>query len=148
MALRYFYEEIPELHIVGTGSLLEFTLKAEDFRIPVGRIQYIYMFPLLFGEFLNALGEEALYEHILNLSNLLKLPEGLHHKLVEYVRKFFILGGMPAVVNEYIQTRDVLKCQQIQHSIISTDDFSKYARESKFNYLRKVFNSVPSMGRR
>ncbi len=147
MALRYFYEEMPDLHIVGAGSLLEFTLKAEDLRIPVGRIQYIYMFPLSFGEFLNALGEEALYEHILDLSNLSKLPEALHHKLVEYVRKFFILGGMPAVVNEYIQTRDILKCQKIQHSIISTyrDDFSKYARESKFNYLRKVFNSVPSM---
>ncbi len=147
MALRYFYEEMPDLHIIGAGSLLEFTLKAEDFRMPVGRVQYIYMFPLSFGEFMNALGEEVLYNHILHLPNLAKLPDSLHDKLTEYIRKYFIIGGMPAIVNEYIQTHDILRCQKIQHSIIDTytDDFAKYARQSKFRYLKKVFFAVSSM---
>ncbi len=147
MALRYFYEEMPDLHIVGAGSLLEFTLKAEDFRMPVGRVQYLYMFPLSFGEFMNALGEKTLYKHILHLPDLTKLPESLHDKLTEYIRKYFIIGGMPAVVNEYIQTHDILKCQKIQYSIIDTytDDFAKYARQSKFRYLKKVFSAVSSM---
>ena len=147
MALRYFYEEMPDLHIIGAGSLLEFTLKAEDLRMPVGRVQYLYMFPLSFGEFMDALGEKALYNHILHLPNLAELPGSLQDKLTEYIRKYFIIGGMPAVVNEYIQTHDILKCQKIQHLIIDTytDDFSKYARQSKFRYLKKVFSAVSSM---
>lgn len=147
MALRYFFEEMPELHIIGAGSLLEFTLKAEDFRMPVGRIQYLYMFPLSFGEFLNALGENVLHSYILQLSNLVKIPDSLHNKLTDYMRKYFIVGGMPAVVNEYIQTHDILKCQRIQRSILDTytDDFAKYARQSKFRYLKKVFYAVSSM---
>ncbi len=147
MALRYFYEELPDLHIIGAGSLLEFTLRAEDFRMPVGRVQYVYMFPISFGEFMNALGEEALYSHLLHLPNLATLPKSLHTKLTEYIRKYFIIGGMPAVVNEYIQTHDILKCQRIQHLIIDTyrDDFAKYARQSKFRYLKKTFSSVSSM---
>ena len=147
MALRYFYEELPDLHIIGAGSLLEFTLKAEDFRMPVGRIQYVYMFPLSFGKFMNAIGEKALHTHILHLPNLANLPDSLHLKLTEYIRKYFMIGGMPAVVNEYIQTHDVLRCQKIQHSIIATytDDFAKYARQSKFRYLKKAFSSVSSM---
>jgi len=58
LSLRYFYEQLPELHVIGAGSLLEFALRQDDFRMPVGRIQYLYMKPLSFGEFLDASGEE------------------------------------------------------------------------------------------
>lgn len=147
MSLRYFYEEMPNLHIIGAGSLLEFTLKAEDFRMPVGRVQYLYMYPMSFSEFLDALGEKKLNEYISDFKNITQLPESLHKKLIEYIRKYFILGGMPAVVNEYVQSRDILKCQKIQHLLIETymDDFSKYARKSKFKYLKKVFTASSSM---
>ena len=147
MSLRYFYEEMPNLHIIGAGSLLEFTLKAENFRMPVGRVQYLYMYPLSFGEFLDAVGEKKLSEYVLSFNNIIQLPESLHKKLIELTRKYFILGGMPAVVNEYVQSRDILKCQKIQHLLIETymDDFSKYARKSKFKYLKKVFYASSSM---
>lgn len=147
MSLRYFYEEMPDLYIIGAGSLLEFSLKAENFRMPVGRVQYLYMYPISFGEFLDAVGEDTLNEYILHFQNIIQLPESLHKKLIEYVRKYFILGGMPAVVNEYIQSRDILKCQTIQHLLIETyiDDFPKYARQSKFKYLKKVFTISSSM---
>jgi predicted AAA+ superfamily ATPase len=146
MSLRYFYEELPNLHIIGAGSLLEFALKSENFRMPVGRIQYLYMFPLSFGEFLNAMGQEHLYKYILKSSNLSELPDELHEKLIDLTRKYFILGGMPAVVNEYIQSKNILNCQRIQHSIVETfkDDFSKYARPLKFKYIEKVFAAVPA----
>jgi len=64
--------------------------------------------------------------------------------LNELVRTYFIIGGMPAVVKEYVNTQDVLKCQKIQHALINTfiDDFAKYARDSKHTYLKKVFNSL------
>ena len=147
MSMRYFYEEMPDVHIIGAGSLLEFSLDAENFRMPVGRIQYLYMCPLSFSEFLLAINEEALLNHIQQLSNIETLTDTLQNKLTEFVRKYFIIGGMPAVVSEYIKSHDIIECQKIQHLIIDTfqSDFAKYARQSKFKYLRKIFNAVPAM---
>jgi len=63
-SLRYFFEKLPELHVIGAGSLIELALHAEEFRMPVGRVQSVYMFPMSFGEFLIAVGEEKLLNHI------------------------------------------------------------------------------------
>ncbi|MCF8296566.1 MAG: AAA family ATPase [Saprospiraceae bacterium] len=147
MALRYFYEEMPEMHIIGAGSLLEFALNAEGFKMPVGRIQYLHMHPLSFSEFLVANGEETLNEYISNFTNLSKIPNGLHEKLIEIVRKYFIIGGMPAVVNEYIKSHNIIKCQKIQRSILDTytDDFGKYSSANAFLYLQKVFYAATSL---
>ncbi len=147
MALRYFYEEMPSLHIIAAGSLLEFTLKSQNFRMPVGRIQYLYLFPISFGEFIEALGEKELRNYIGDLKKLPMLPKPLQMKLNEYVRKYFILGGMPAVVREYCKTGDIIACQRIQRGIIDTyqDDFGKYSRKLKHRYLNKIYNAVPKM---
>jgi hypothetical protein len=147
MSLRYFFEELPALHVVAAGSLVEFTLASEGFRIPVGRIQYLYLFPLSFGEFLKAIGEENLHTFLSDFSKLENLPESLHNRLNEYVRKYFLIGGMPAVVKEYCTSHDIFNCQKIQRSILDTyiDDFAKYSRNSKHKHLRKVFNAVPAM---
>ena len=87
--MRYFFEELPALHIVAAGSLVEFTLSSDNFRMPVGRIQYLYLFPLSFGEFLSAAGEESLRSYLSDFSKLANLPEALHNKLNE--RKFSIV---------------------------------------------------------
>jgi predicted AAA+ superfamily ATPase len=147
VSLRYFFEEMPELHVIGAGSLLEFALLSEEFRMPVGRIQYLYLYPMSFGEFLEALEETELRKYVGNYFNLNKIPAGLHEKLNDYIRKYYIIGGMPAVVNEYISSRDMKKCQQIQRSITDTyiDDFAKYAKVAKHNHLRNVFNAVPGL---
>lgn len=147
ISLRYFFEEMPELHVIGAGSLLEFALMSEEFRMPVGRIQYLYIYPMSFGEFLDAMEETELRNFIGNYDNLTRLPKGLHEKLNEYIRKYYIIGGMPAVVKEYISSRDIIKCQRIQRSIIDTyiDDFAKYAKVTKHGHLRNVFNSVPGL---
>jgi len=146
MSLRYFYEEMPELHIIGAGSLLEFSLNSEDYRVPVGRVQYLFMKPMSFIEFLMAKGETQLVSFIKDINNLLSIPDAIHKKLNTLVRKYFIIGGMPAVVSEYIKTQDIIKCQRIQQSIITTyiDDFSKYSKTTKHNYLKKIFNSIPT----
>ncbi len=88
VSLRYFFEEMPDLHVIGAGSLLEFALKSENFKMPVGRIQYLYLYPLSFGEFLDALGESELRRYILDFSKLINFPINLHDKLNEYVRKY------------------------------------------------------------
>jgi hypothetical protein len=88
-----------------------------------------------------------LREHLLSPKNLAEFPESLHLKLIEYVRKYYFIGGMPAVVQAYISTGDIKQCQGIQRSIIDTyiDDFGKYAKVTKHELLRKVFDAVPSM---
>jgi len=146
MAMRYFYEEMPGLHIIGAGSFLEFSLVSENYRMPVGRVQYMYMYPLTFGEFLTAIGEANLENHISSVENLQNLPEELHNKLISLVRKYMIIGGMPEVVKEYVASKSILKCQKIQHSIIETyqDDFGKYAKTIQHKYLRKIFTAIPA----
>jgi hypothetical protein len=75
------------------------------------------------------------------------LPESLHVKLNEYIRKYFILGGMPAVVQEYCETGDMISCQRIQRAIVDTyqDDFGKYSKKLKQRNLNKIYNAVPKM---
>jgi len=141
IALRYFYEEKQSLHIIAAGSLLEFTINSQGFKMPVGRVQYLFLFPLSFGEFLDALGKSDLRMHISDLKHLKNLPDAIHKKLNNDVKKYFILGGMPSVINQYIRDRDVIKCQRIQQS----DDFGKYATQTKHRYLNKIFNVVPTM---
>ncbi|MEA3444460.1 MAG: AAA family ATPase [Bacteroidota bacterium] len=147
ISLRYFFEELPALHVIAAGSLLEFSLEAEDFKMPVGRIQYLYMFPMSFGEFLIAIGHGNLRSYLMDYKKLAGIPESLHNNLNEHIRKYFMLGGMPEVVNEYCLTRDMPKCQKIQRSILDTyiDDFAKYAKKIKHRYLIKIFNAVPAM---
>ncbi len=147
MALRYFHEEMSDLHVIGAGSLLEFALHAEDFRMPVGRVQYLYLNPMSFGEFLDAMGENFLHQHILKPSSIEKISDELHQKLNEWLVKYFSIGGMPAIVKTYAKSRDILECKKIQHDLVQTfiDDFAKYARISKHKYLQKVFYMLPSL---
>jgi len=146
-ALRYFYEQMPGLHVIGAGSLLEFVISQEDFRMPVGRIQYLYMKPLSFLEFLDAVGENRARKTIENLTwdNLPSHP--VHQHLTSLAKKYSIVGGMPAVVSEYASTANLDKCLQIQSIIIQTyrDDFGKYANKVKHKYLQKIFFAVPKM---
>ena len=143
-SLRYFYEEIPGIHIIGAGSLLEFSLRNSNFKMPVGRIQYLFMHPLSFNEFLGALGETYLQKFIADFNNIKNIDPLIHNKLTELVRTYFILGGMPAVIAEYVENANILRCQKIQRSIIDTylDDFGKYSKATDFMTLRKLFYSA------
>ncbi len=146
-ALRYFYEQMPELHIIGAGSLLESVISQENFRMPVGRIQYLFMKPLSFLEFLDAIGENRSRD-IIEKSSWDNLPSSsIHNHLISLVKKYSIIGGMPAVVSEYASSGNLENCFRIQTIIIQTyrDDFGKYASKLKHKYLEKIFFAVPKM---
>jgi len=145
--LKYFYEQKPALHVIGAGSLLEFALYQENFRMPVGKVQYIYMKPFSFLEFLDAVGEKPLSRKISNFSWDNMPTEVVHKRLLFLVKKYSIMGGMPAVLAEYISTRNLAECQRIQSAITQTyrDDFGKYASKVKNKYLDKIFYTVPKM---
>ncbi len=146
-SLRYFYEKKPGLHVIGAGSLLEFILSQENFRMPVGRVQYLYMKPLSFVEFLDAVKENKLREFIENLKPDSTINDAIHDKLISIIKKYSIIGGMPAVVKEYIMTENLKKCIMRQTMIIQTfrDDFGKYANKTKFKYLQKLFYAAAKM---
>ena len=146
LALRYFFEKRPDLHVIAAGSLLDFELRKISF--PVGRIDFYYLYPLSFGEFLHALGKEPLRTDICEGK---ALPEGLHRQLLATLRDYTVIGGMPQVIAEYLRSGDMAECQHIQSSIIDTflADFPKYAKQHQLKYLTTVFNAVPSqLGRK
>ncbi|RKX84963.1 MAG: hypothetical protein DRP58_06485 [Spirochaetes bacterium] len=141
-SLRYFYEEMPDLHVIAAGSLLDFELN--KISIPVGRISFLYVYPLSFGEFLSALKKENLRKMIIeNEAN--KLPEIFHNQLINFTGIYSFIGGMPEVVQRYIDTDDLKKCMEIQSDILQTykKDFNKYAKKHQIKYLEKVFTSIP-----
>ncbi len=146
-ALRYFHEQMPELHVIGAGSLLDFVLSEENSRMPVGRIQYLFMKPLSFLEFLDAAGENRSREIIENTGWDKPVNPVVHDHLLSLVKKYAIVGGMPKATAEYVSSGDLNRCHRIQTSIIQTyrDDFGKYSSQIKQKYLQKIFSAVPKM---
>ncbi|MFH1288184.1 MAG: AAA family ATPase, partial [bacterium] len=145
MALRYFKEKKERIAIIGAGSLMEFALKSPDFRMPVGRIQFLYLGPMSFGEFLSVSGNEQLRQYLWGVKVNSDFDEVVHGKLLELLRMYLILGGMPAVIRDYIKNKDLLSCQRIQNSLFQTyrNDFGKYAKLSEYRHLQKVFDAAP-----
>jgi predicted AAA+ superfamily ATPase len=139
-SLRYFYEQLHELHLIAAGSLLEFAL-AELPSYGVGRIRSVFMYPLSFYEFLWAKGEGKLLDFIKN-GKTIDTP--FHKKITEYLRIFLIIGGMPEVVAKYIDGEPLLEIQtvldELQASIVA--DFTKYKKNVPSNRLIEVFEAV------
>ena len=111
MALRFFKEDMPELHVIAAGSLLEFALN-ELPTFGVGRIHSMFMYPMTFDEFLEANGLHLLIEARNQASIDNPLPEPLHDKLVEMLRAYMLVGGMPESVKTWVEYHDYGKCQE------------------------------------
>lgn len=143
MALRYFREDMPELHVVAAGSLLEFALD-ELPTFGVGRIHSMYMYPMTFDEFLMANGEQMLLD-IRNHANAGNPLDGIiYTQLVDYLRTFMLVGGMPESVAKWVETHDYLQCQEIQDDILTgyEDDFPKYRKKVDPVLLRHTMRSA------
>jgi predicted AAA+ superfamily ATPase len=125
VSLRYFYEQIPDLHLIAAGSLLEFSLN--DIPFPVGRVQLLNMYPMSFHEFLNASGKAIVADLIMDTPK--QLSESVHLMLIDELRKYFFVGGMPECVKIYIETNSLQEVFEIQSDLISTfrQDFNKFA---------------------
>ncbi len=147
LALRYFKEQLPELHVIGAGSLLEFVLHNANFRMPVGRVEFLHLRPLSFLEFLSALGYEALRQQVeqSTLGNPLSNP--LHNQLLDLVRLYWIVGGMPASVKAYSETESLVEAQDLQTALLTTyrHDFGKYAARHEFRILETFFARIPNL---
>ena len=115
--------------------------------MPVGRVAYLYLKPLSFLEFLMALKEQALIEYVRTQQKLQPLAEAVAEKLLQHLRDYFIIGGMPEVVRAYVAEKDYLLCNKIQGNLIESfrDDFAKYAKALYWDRLTKIFYTVPKL---
>ena len=130
MSLRFFKEEMPDLHVVAAGSLLEFALE-ELPTFGVGRIHSMFMYPMTFDEFLEANGESLLKAARDNATPQTPMPSPLHEKLIGLLRTYMLIGGMPEVVVKWVKTQDFLLCQEVQDDLVISyeDDFPKYRKK-------------------
>jgi len=145
MALRYFYEQMPELHVVAAGSLLEFAFG--EISIPVGRVQYLHMYPMTFYEYLLALGKEPMADLV--LAHPRGLDEFLQQEILRELKNFFFVGGMPEAVKVYRETNSLVEVFAVQSEILDSfrDDFSKYTPRVDSTCLNAVFlNAAKSVG--
>ena len=143
MALRFFKEDYPGLHVIAAGSLLEFTLQ-ELPTYGVGRIHTLFMYPMTFDEFLKANDENGLIDMKGQADSRHPLDDAFHEKLVEYFRIYLLVGGMPEAVLTWIKTHDFNQCSRVQEDIILTydDDFSKYKKRVSPDLLRTTMRGI------
>ena len=150
-ALRYFYEEMPQLHVIAAGSLLEFTLAEAQFSMPVGRVEYMYLGPLQFEDFLVAMRESALASWLqkISLADLSGPPtiHAVHDKCMELLRQYFVVGGLPEAVATFAANRDFTTVGRVHQSVVATyrDDFGKYSHGALKNRVQLVFDQLPSL---
>lgn len=140
--LRYFYEEFPEVHLIAAGSLLEVALQKEHISFPVGRVEFRYLYPMCFEEFLGAVASKEM----LDVFQQVPSPAFAQEELFKLYHQYALIGGMPEAVAEYVQTRDVVAVNQVYENLFSAyiDDISKYARnESMARMLRYCLKMAP-----
>jgi predicted AAA+ superfamily ATPase len=143
LSLKYFCEEAPEYNVMAAGSTLGVMLhKHKSF--PVGKVEFLNVRPLTFFEFLGAVNEKNLLEFI--RQNPPEKCRPFHEKLVRLLKIYLFVGGMPAVLNEYLKSGDFGKTRKVQNGILEgyDRDFSKYTKESFSSKLRMLWQSIPS----
>ncbi len=141
-SLKYFAEEAPEYAICCAGSLLGVALHAGT-SFPVGKVDFLDLYPLSFREFLLANGEQMLVDYVLSGNRDLKAFE---EKLTDYLKKYYIIGGMPAAILKWLDTQDFFEVDDVQRQIISAyeNDFSKHAPRQIVEKIRYVWASIPA----
>jgi Predicted ATPase (AAA+ superfamily) len=145
LALRYFYEEMPNLHVIAAGSLLEFAIAKVG--VPVGRISMLYMYPLSFMEYLVATGHRLIAKEIADHSVGVPMEEVIHKKILDLLGEYLSIGGMPEAVARWTKTHDPASALNVLQQIAATyrQDFEKYARKAQVKYLEQLFRQIPHL---
>jgi uncharacterized protein len=144
LCLRYFFEEQPDLHVIAAGSLLEFEL--QNISVPVGRIEFMFVRPMTFMEYLRATESGMLADQISGMN--WGEPPGtvIHDELLRKLKEYMYIGGMPGVIRAFIEEGSYDAAEREQRDIVQTyrADFTKYTRRAGIEMVEKVFASIPS----
>ncbi|MFI3326763.1 MAG: AAA family ATPase [Clostridia bacterium] len=143
-SLKYFCENSPLYHIICAGSLLGIALN-KPLSFPVGKVDFLTMYPMDFTEFVKANNEDMLADYILSFSKGDKVPEVAHTKLSRLLKEYYVTGGMPEVVSTWAETHDFEKMEIVQQRIIDSYelDFAKHAPIKDFPKLTAIWKSIP-----
>lgn len=143
-AMKYFCENAPEYHIVCAGSLLGIALQ-KQLSFPVGKVDFLTLYPMNFSEFLRAAGPETLADFVENFKKGGNLPEVIGEKLATFLRQYYITGGMPEVVEMWCNTHSIEQVESVQQAIINSYelDFAKHAPTKDFPKLSAIWRSIP-----
>ena len=146
-ALKYFCEQAPQYHVVAAGSLLGVAVNRQKYSYPVGKVEELTLYPLDFEEFLWAMEQENLSRQIReHYTTSEALPDAWHDLALEQYRNYFIVGGMPAAIMEYLRTNSFIHVQQVQNNILNqyVADMAKYADAATSVKIRACYNSIPA----
>jgi hypothetical protein len=143
-SLKYFHENAPTYHIAGAGSLLGISLSGPG-AFPVGKVNFLDLYPLTFMEFLSALGATDLRKYLAGIKTPLPLPKPLHQELITKLRTYYFIGGMPEAVSHYAETKDLTGVRKIQSDILTAYalDFAKYAAAPDIPKLGMIWEAIP-----
>ena len=143
-SLKYFCEEASDYHVVCAGSLLGIRLSKTSF--PVGKVEFLNLYPMTFSEFLIADGYSNLVEFMKGIEQIEKIPDIFTSQLVEKLKTYFIIGGMPEAVYSWVNDKDIEKVNTIQKNILISyeNDFSKHVDASEANKISLIWNGIPS----
>ena len=143
-SLKYFREQAAEFHVIAAGSLLGVRVGKKN-SFPVGKVNFMTLYPLSFVEYLIAVGEELIVERLQTQSTISPLPEIVHDKLLRHLKMYLFLGGMPEVVQDYLDQKDIEAVRIIQNEILEAylRDFSKYTAPDQAIKTSEVWKSVP-----
>ena len=143
-SLKYFCEEANEYHVACAGSLLGIRLSKTSF--PVGKVDFLNLYPMTFSEFLIADGSENLVVVMKQMKEIRKIPKLFEEQLIEKLKVYYIVGGMPEAVFSWVNDKDIEKVNKIQKNILDSyeSDFSKHTDASEANKISLIWNGVPS----
>ncbi len=142
--IRFFKEEKPKIHVIATGSLLGPMLKKYGFSFPVGRVEYAYMYPLDFFEFLKANNNKEILKYLKEISFNETIPDGIHKQAMDLFYKYTMIGGMPEIVQLFIQGKNKeLKNAYSSLFTAYSEDAHKYSSLEKSIYINHVINKAP-----
>ena len=143
-SLKYFYEEANEYHIVCAGSLLGIRLSKTSF--PVGKVDFLNLYPMTFSEFLIADNKENLVEVMQQTKEIEEIPKIFEDQLIEKLKTYYIVGGMPEAVFSWVNDKDIEKVNKIQQNILDSyeHDFSKHVDSTEANKISLIWNGIPS----
>lgn len=144
-SLKFFYEQASEYHIICAGSLLGVSLH-KDVSFPVGKVNFLNLYPLSFTEFLLAVGKEQQANLINDLKQDPQILKAFSSEFTEYLKYYFYIGGMPEVVSTWIETKDFSEVRRVQKELLETyaNDVSKHTSSEMANKIKQVWDSVPS----
>ncbi len=143
--LRFFKEEWPKIHVIATGSLLEVMLKKQGLSISVGRVEYIYLYPLDFFEYLDAKKEKELLKFLKNIQLGEKIPLAIHQRTMNIFHEYTMIGGMPEIVKLFLEGVTAEKLESIYSSLLAgyKEDVYKYSSVANAKYLKYAIENAP-----